>query len=85
MPRGGRLGPRFGLEAGFLIGVAVVLGLLEVSWPVVFAAMAVAWVLVAAVEVALARAQTAGAGDAGPGHPDEEERDPFRDAFRPPG
>ena len=84
MQRGGRLGPRFGLEAGFLLAVAVVLGLLEVSWPVVLVAMAIAWVLVAVVEVALARART-GAGDAAPGHAAEEERDPFRDVLRPPG
>jgi hypothetical protein len=50
-----RLGPRFGLEAGFLIGVAVVLGLLEVSWPVIVAAMAAAWLVVAGSEVALSR------------------------------
>jgi hypothetical protein len=50
-----RLGPRFGLEAAFLIGVAVLLGLLEVSWPAIVAAMAIAWLLVAALEVALAR------------------------------
>jgi outer membrane biosynthesis protein TonB len=52
-----RLGPRFGLEAGFLIGVAVVLGLLEVSWPTIVAAMAIAWLLVAGSEVVLARRQ----------------------------
>jgi hypothetical protein len=51
-----RLGPRGGLEVGFLLGVAVVLGLLEVSWPVIVAALAVAWLLVAAVEILLARA-----------------------------
>jgi hypothetical protein len=52
-----RLGPRFGLEAGFLIGVAVVLGLLEVSWPTIVAAMAIAWLLVAGSEVVLAKRQ----------------------------
>ena len=51
----GRLGPRFGLEAGFLLAVAVVLGLLEVSWPAIVAAMVIAWLLVAALEVGLAR------------------------------
>jgi len=54
-----RLGPRFGLEAGFLIGVAVVLGLLEVSWPAIVAAMAIAWLVVAASEVVLAKRQPA--------------------------
>ncbi|MEX2212239.1 MAG: hypothetical protein WD689_10820 [Gaiellaceae bacterium] len=51
-----RLGPRFGLEATFLIAVAVVLGLLEVSWPAIVAAMAISWLAIAIVEVALARA-----------------------------
>lgn len=50
-----RLGPRFGLEAGFLIGVAVVLGLLEVSWPAIVVAMAIAWLVVAGSEIVLAR------------------------------
>jgi outer membrane biosynthesis protein TonB len=54
-----RLGPRFGLEAGFLIGVAVVLGLLEVSWPAIIAAMAIAWLVVATSEVVLAKRQPA--------------------------
>ena len=54
-----RLGPRFGIEAGFLIGVAVVLGLLEVSWPAIVAAMAIAWLVVAGAEVAVARSRPA--------------------------
>jgi hypothetical protein len=54
-----RLGPRFGLEAGFLIGVAVVLGLLEISWPAILAAMAIAWLVVAISEVVLAKRQPA--------------------------
>jgi hypothetical protein len=51
----GRFGPRFGLEAAFLIAVAVILGLLEVTWPAIVAAMAIAWLVVAAVEVVLSR------------------------------
>jgi len=51
----GRFGPRFGLEAAFLIAVAVILGLLEVTWPAIVAAMAIAWLAVAAVEVLLSR------------------------------
>ena len=50
-----RLGPRFGLEAAFLIAVAVVLGLLEVAWPAIIAGMAIAWLVVAGVEVVLSR------------------------------
>jgi len=51
----GRFGPRFGLEAAFLIAVAVILGLLEVTWPAIVAAMAIAWLVVAGVEVVLSR------------------------------
>lgn len=50
-----RLGPRFGLEAGFLVAVAVVLGLLEVTWQAIVGAMAIAWLVVAAIEIVLAR------------------------------
>jgi outer membrane biosynthesis protein TonB len=64
-----RLGPRFGLEAGFLIGVAVVLGLLEVSWPAIVAAMAIAWLLVAGAEVAAARARSSEPPAAPPAEP----------------
>lgn len=51
----GRLGPRFGAEAAFLIAVAIVLGLLEVSWAAIVAGMFAAWLVVAGVELALAR------------------------------
>ncbi len=51
----GRLGPRFGLWTGLLIGLAVLLGLLEISWPGVVHVMAVAWLLVAGAELLLAR------------------------------
>lgn len=65
-----RLGPRFGVEAGFLIGVAVVLGLLEVSWPAIVAAMAIAWLFVAGAEVAAARARSAEPPAAAPAAPE---------------
>ncbi|MEX0673938.1 MAG: hypothetical protein WD067_04140 [Gaiellaceae bacterium] len=74
-----RLGPRFGLEAGFLIGVAVLLGLLEVSWPAIVAAMAIAWLLVAGAEVAAARARSAEPPPAAPAEPA-----PAPEVFAPP-
>lgn len=59
----GRFGPRFGLEAAFLIAVAVILGLLEVTWPAIVAAMAIAWLAVAAVEVMLSRERARAASE----------------------
>jgi hypothetical protein len=49
-----RFGPRFGVESAFIIAVAVVAALFELSWPLVAAAVFAAWILVAAVEVTLA-------------------------------
>ena len=46
----GRLGPRFALEAGFLIVLAVAMGLAELSATAIVVVMAVAWLLVALVE-----------------------------------
>jgi hypothetical protein len=48
----GRLWPRFALEAFFLIGVALVAGLLNFSVAQVVAVMAVAYVLTVALELA---------------------------------
>jgi hypothetical protein len=56
-----RLGPRFGLEAAFLIGVAVVAAIVELDWTGIIAVMFVAWLLVAAVEVAASRTRVAAA------------------------
>lgn len=50
-----RLGPRFGLEAAFLIGVAAVAAIVELEWTAIIAVMFVAWLVVAAVEVAASR------------------------------
>lgn len=75
----GRFGPRFGLEAAFLIAVAVILGLLEVTWPAIVAAMAIAWLLVAAVEVALSRERPAPEPEAvTPPVPEAEPAEGFR-------
>lgn len=46
----GRLGPRFALEAVFLIALAVAMGLADLSATAIIVVMAVAWLLVAIVE-----------------------------------
>lgn len=46
----GRLGPRFALEAVFLIALAVAMGLADLSSTAIIVVMAVAWLLVAVVE-----------------------------------
>jgi hypothetical protein len=46
----GALGPRFALEAGFLILLAVVLGFAELSPLLIILIMALAWVLVSMIE-----------------------------------
>jgi hypothetical protein len=48
----GRLGPRFALEAGFLIVLAVLAGVADLSWPLVVLVMGIGWALVTIVEVA---------------------------------
>lgn len=50
--RGG-LGPRFVLEAGFLIAVAVAAGVAELSATAIVVVMAVAWLLVCLFELAV--------------------------------
>jgi hypothetical protein len=56
-----RLGPRFALEAGFLLLVAALAGFGGLSWRVIVLLMGVAWALVAVHEYARWRA--------GPGPP----------------
>ena len=53
------VGPRFALEAGFIILVAVVAGLLKFDIPAIVLVMGLAWALVATVEWAFSR-QAAG-------------------------
>jgi hypothetical protein len=53
------IGPRFVLEAGFLILLAVVVGLAELSAALIVLVMAVGWLLVALIEY-FAWRQTAG-------------------------
>src|SRR3954447_18501350 len=48
----GRLGPRFALEAGFLIVLAVLAGAADLTWPLVVLVMGIGWALVTVVEVA---------------------------------
>ncbi|MGE5689377.1 MAG: hypothetical protein ACM33B_02355, partial [Pseudomonadota bacterium] len=50
------LGPRFVPEAVFLLIVAAVALLLELTWPALIATMFAAWLLVAVLEIALSRA-----------------------------
>jgi outer membrane biosynthesis protein TonB len=60
MPLG--LGPRFVVEAAFLIAVAVAAGMLSLATPAIVAVMAGAWLLVAAVEWGLSRRAAARSG-----------------------
>lgn len=49
----GGFGPRFALEAGFLIAVAIGAGFAELSATVIIVVMAVAWLLVCLFELAV--------------------------------
>lgn len=49
----GGVGPRFALEAGFLIAVAIAAGVAELTATAIVVVMAVAWVLVCLFELAL--------------------------------
>jgi hypothetical protein len=51
----GRLGPRFALEAGFLIMLAVALGLADLSATAIVVVMGIAWLLVAVIELIASR------------------------------
>jgi hypothetical protein len=57
----GRLGPRFALEAVFLIALAVAMGLADLTATAIIVVMAVAWVLVALVEWLASRGPDYGA------------------------
>jgi hypothetical protein len=52
---GGRLGPRFALEATFLILLAVALGIADVDWRGVVVVMGAGWVLVSLIELVASR------------------------------
>jgi hypothetical protein len=49
------VGPRFLVEAGFIIAVAVVAGVAKLSTLWIVVVMAIAWLIVAAVEIAVSR------------------------------
>jgi len=51
----GRLGPRFAVEAAFLILLAVGLGLADEDWVVIVAVMAAGWALVSVIELVASR------------------------------
>jgi hypothetical protein len=77
----GGFGPRFALEAGFLIAVAIGAGFAELSATLIVVVMAVAWLLVCLFELAvwaegprfagLVREQTVMEEEEPPGEPDE--------------
>ncbi len=77
----GGFGPRFALEAGFLIAVAIGAGFAELSATVIVVVMAVAWLLVCLFELAvwaegprfpgIARERTVVEEEEPPGEPDE--------------
>jgi hypothetical protein len=50
--------PRFLIEAGFIIAIAVVAGLSELSTAWIVAVIAAAWLIVALVEIAIGRRRT---------------------------
>ena len=56
----GRLGPRFALEAGFLIALAVAAGVADLRPQLIVLVMAIAWLLVALIEFAADRLNAAG-------------------------
>lgn len=62
----GRLGPRFALEAVFLIALAVAMGLADLTATAIVVVMAIAWLLVAIVEWLASRDATGGGQTWGP-------------------
>jgi hypothetical protein len=54
----GRLGPRFAVEAAFLIVLAVGLGLADQDWVVIVAVMAAGWALVSLIELVASQRPT---------------------------
>jgi outer membrane biosynthesis protein TonB len=60
------VGPRFLVEAGFIIAVAVVAGLAELSTLWIVAVMAAAWLIVAAAEIAISRRRAPAATEPSP-------------------
>lgn len=65
----GRLGPRFALEAGFLIVLAVAMGLADLGATAIVVVMAVAWLLVALIEWTASRQAQTPVGSAWPAAP----------------
>jgi hypothetical protein len=47
-----RLGPRFAVEAGFLVAVAALSAVADLSWRAVVPCMGVAWLLIVVYEAA---------------------------------
>src|SRR5438132_13672759 len=76
MPVG--LGPRFLIEAGFLVAVAVGAGFARLGTLTIILVMAGAWLLMAAVEWMISRSRVRAAPEAmlAPAEPLEERREP---------
>src|SRR5215210_5824110 len=74
----GGLGPRFLIEAGFLVAVAVAAGFARLGTLTIILVMAGAWLLMAAVEwvISHSRARPAPEPMAAPAEPLEQRREP---------
>ena len=81
----GRLGPRFALEAVFLIALAVAMGLADLTATAIIVVMALAWLLVAIVEWLASRdAEQAWARDRAQGDWREQPSEPVTELVPPP-
>jgi hypothetical protein len=64
------VGPRFLIEAGFIIAVAVIAGIERLGTLWIVAVMAVAWLLVAAVEITVSRRRASARARTAPAFPE---------------
>ena len=81
----GRFGPRFALEAVFLIALAVAMGLADLTATAIIVVMATAWLLVAVVEWLASRdAEQAWARDRAQGEWREQASEPVTELVPPP-
>jgi hypothetical protein len=71
-----RLGPRFGPEAGLILGAAALAVLLELGWAGIVAVILGAWLAIAAFEIVRARVRPAVAGEEPAPQPPPERAEP---------
>jgi outer membrane biosynthesis protein TonB len=76
------VGPRFLIEAGFIIAVAVIAGILRLGTAWIVAVMAAAWLIVAAVEITISRRRARAEAKPVPRRPPA--RPPARPTAQPP-